>query len=84
MAQNRNIRRTPPIGKREPKTRKPLIDPRYSNTFWTGVVIVILLIFFIINNTKEEPVRGQYPPGYDPAAKEQLNEEVPQTLRIEQ
>ncbi len=44
--------------------KKPLIDPKHKNTFWTVVVLVILLIFFIVNNTRDEPELGPYPPGY--------------------
>ena len=46
--------------------KKPLIDPKHKNTFWTVVVLFILLVFFIINNTKDEPEQGPYPPGYKP------------------
>lgn len=53
------------IGKNTRPAKKPLIDPRYKNTFWTGVVIVILIIFFIINNTREVPESGPYPPTYN-------------------
>lgn len=44
--------------------KKPLIDPKYKNTFWTIIVLVILIIFFIVNNTRTEPTEGPYPPGY--------------------
>lgn len=46
--------------------KKPLIDPKHKNTFWTVIILVILLIFFIINNTRDEPDQGPYPPGYKP------------------
>ena len=46
--------------------KKPLIDPKHKNTFWTVMILVILLIFFIINNTRDEPDSGPYPPGYKP------------------
>jgi hypothetical protein len=54
------------IGKNE-TGKKPLIDPRYKNFFWTIVTVVILLIFFIVNNTRTEPEQGPYPPYYNPA-----------------
>ena len=44
--------------------KKPLIDPKYKNTFWTVIILAILLIFFIMNNTRDEPEQGPYPPGY--------------------
>ena len=47
--------------------KKPLIDPKHKNTFWTVIILVILLIFFIVNNTRDEPEQGLYPPGYKPA-----------------
>ncbi len=53
------------IGKQKIE-KKPLIDPKHKNTFWTIVVLVILLIFFIINNTRKVPEEGSYPPGYFP------------------
>lgn len=53
------------IGKKSQK-KKPLIDPRYKNAFWTTLILIILLIFFIVNNTREEPERGPYPPNYSP------------------
>jgi uncharacterized integral membrane protein len=52
------------IGKKS-KQKKPLIDPRYKNAFWTTLILIILLIFFIINNTRREPERGPYPPNYN-------------------
>lgn len=54
------------IGKSE-TGKKPLIDPRYKNLFWTTVTIVILLVFFIMNNTRTEPEQGPYPPYYNPS-----------------
>ena len=32
--------------------KKPLIDPKHKNTFWTVIILVILLIFFIVNNVQ--------------------------------
>ena len=65
MHKNQKKKKPRQIGK--PKTeKKPLIDPKHKNTFWTIVVLVILLIFFIINNTREVPEQGPYPPGYTP------------------
>lgn len=64
------------FGKKDTKVeKKPLIDPRYKNTFWTGVFLVVLFIFFIINNTRDVPEAGYYPPSYDPEkAKQVLSE----------
>lgn len=77
MAQKRIKPKERQIGKKVPE-KKHLIDPRYKNTFWTGVVLVILLIFFIVNNTRETPARGPYPPGYNPSqVKEQVKDKVP-------
>lgn len=45
--------------------KKPLINPRYKNTFWTIVTIIVLTIFFIVNNTKSEREKGDYPPNYN-------------------
>jgi hypothetical protein len=64
MSQRKNKSRDRKIGKQPEK--KPLIDPRYKNTFWTVVVIIILIIFFIVNNTRTEPKQGPYPPNYSP------------------
>jgi len=44
--------------------KKPVIDPKHKNTFWTVIILAILLIFFIMNNTRNEPEQGPYPPGY--------------------
>ena len=49
------------------KEKKPLIDPKYKNTFWTVVILIVLAVFFIINNTRNEVKEGPYPPGYHPA-----------------
>lgn len=66
MANKRNKLKERQIGKNK-QEKKPLIDPRYKNFFWTTVVVIILLIFFIVNNTRDVPAHGPYPPNYDPA-----------------
>lgn len=66
MSQKRNKERK--IGKKQQPEKKPLIDPRYKNTFWTIVIIIILIIFFIVNNTRSVPEHGPYPPNYNPNA----------------
>jgi uncharacterized integral membrane protein len=53
--------------KRVVTEKKPLINPKYKNTFWTIVVLIVLIIFFIVNNTRTEPEEGPYPPGYHPS-----------------
>ncbi len=67
---NKNKRQ---IGKNV-KQKKPLIDPKYQNTFWTAIVIIILIIFFIINNTKKEPEQGPYPPDYKAQTTNTINQ----------
>ena len=52
MAKNNQKKKPRQIGQTRVE-KKPLIDPKYKNTFWTIVVLVILLIFFIINNTRD-------------------------------
>lgn len=47
--------------------KKPLINPKYKNTFWTVVILIILLIFFIVNNTRSVADQGPYPPDYNPS-----------------
>ena len=49
------------------KEKKPLIDPKYKNIFWTIVILIVLALFFIINNTRKEADEGPYPPGYHPS-----------------
>lgn len=81
MSQRKNKSRDRKIGKHTDNQRKsglifnkPLINPRYKNTFWTIVVIIILIIFFIVNNTRTEPQQGPYPPNYNPEkAQQQLD-----------
>ncbi|GBD86559.1 hypothetical protein BMS3Abin03_00479 [bacterium BMS3Abin03] len=65
MAQKKQKKKVRQIGKKKAQ-KKPLIDPKYKNTFWTIIILVILLIFFIVNNTRHEPEQGPYPPGYKP------------------
>ena len=67
MSKKNNKKRQ--IGKTKVE-KKPLIDPKHKNTFWTVVILLILLIFFIVNNTRRVPEHGPYPPGYDPAKAE--------------
>ena len=52
------------IGKKQ-QDKKPLINPKYKNTFWTVVIILILIIFFIVNNTQSVQSSGPYPPNYN-------------------
>ncbi|MBT8386610.1 MAG: hypothetical protein KJO12_04300 [Ignavibacteria bacterium] len=67
----KNQKQTKPrqIGKQKIE-KKPLINSKHKNTFWTIVVLVILLIFFIVNNTRKVPDEGDYPQGYIPAQSE--------------
>ena len=64
MAQKKNNIKERQIGKK-PTVKKPIIDPKYKNTFWTVVITVVLIIFFIVNNTRTVPANGPYPPGYN-------------------
>ncbi len=66
MAKKKQKNKQRQIGKKKVE-KKPLIDPKYKNTFWTVLILVILLIFFIVNNTRDVPEQGPYPPGYKPA-----------------
>jgi len=43
MAQKKNVIKERQIGKK-PSVKKPLIDPRYTNTVWSIVIAVVLLI----------------------------------------
>ena len=82
MAQKRNNPKERKIGKKQPE-KKPLINPRYKNTFWTAVIIIVLLIFFIVNNTRSTPDQGQLPPGYNPKnLQEKLHSEVPAAVDV--
>ena len=64
MAQKKSKPKERQIGKKI-QEKKPLINPKYKNTFWTIVFLLVLLIFFIVNNTRSVPSYGPYPPGYD-------------------
>jgi uncharacterized integral membrane protein len=66
MAKKKQKNRQRQIGKTKVE-KKPLIDPKHKNTFWTVLILIILLIFFIVNNTRDVPEQGPYPPGYKPA-----------------
>jgi len=66
MPKNQKQKKLRQIGKQKIE-KKPLINPKHKNTFWTIVVVVILLLFFIVNNTRKVPEQGPYPPGYIPA-----------------
>ena len=72
MAKNKQTKKHRQIGKTKVE-KKPLIDPKYKNTFWTVLFLIILVIFFIVNNTRPEPEHGPYPPGYKPAATDRSN-----------
>lgn len=79
MSNKKNKQRERQIGKKKPQ-KKPLIDPRYKNAFWTAIVIIILVIFFIVNNTRSIPDSGPYPPNYDPAKHKSPDTSVNHTL----
>jgi len=63
--------------------KKPLIDPRYKNTFWTALLVVILVIFFIVNNTRSVPDQGPYPPGYNPSSTVKPDSSIDKKLMME-
>lgn len=63
---NKKNKKERQIGKKK-EEKKPLIDPRYKNLFWTTVIVIVLIIFFIVNNTRDVPSHGPYPPNYDPS-----------------
>ncbi len=71
MKQKKNKPKERKIGKAVTE-KKPLIDQKIKNSFWTIVVVVVLVIFFIINNTRSEPEQGSYPPNYSPVQNESL------------
>jgi len=66
MAKKKQKNKQRQIGKKKVE-KKPLINPKYKNTFWTVLILIILLIFFIVNNTRDVPEQGPYPPGYNPS-----------------
>ena len=69
MPKNNKRNKPRQIGKTKIE-KKPLINPKYKNTFWTVVILIILAIFFIVNNTRPVPEEGPYPPGYHPTKME--------------
>lgn len=71
------------FGKTKLQKKKPLIDPRYKNTFWTTVTIIVLIVFFIINNTRFVPEQGPYPPRYNAATEPAPDSTIPAPLRME-
>ncbi len=81
MAQKKSKPRERQIGKKKP-VKKPLINPRYKNTFWTIIVFLILLIFFIINNTRPVPEHGPFPPSYNPATAPKPDTAVDKRLQM--
>ena len=50
---NNKTNRERKIGKQSVE-KKPLINPKYKNTFWTVVILIVLLIFFIVKAIKFE------------------------------
>ncbi len=82
MAQKKGKPKERQIGKKPPE-KKPLINPRYKNTFWTIVVLVILLIFFIVNNTRSVPEHGPYPPNYNSAANSKPDTAIDPRLQMD-
>lgn len=73
MSQNKPKDRK--IGTKQ-QAKKPLIDPKYKNLIFTGILILIIAIFFIVNNSRNEPSEGPYPPNYKGAA---MNSELTTT-----
>ena len=72
------------IGKKDKVPgKKPLIDPRYKNVFWTTVTIVVLLIFFIVNNTRDVPESGPLPPAYNQQSIEQPSEKINEKVKMQ-
>jgi hypothetical protein len=69
------------IGKKA-NIKKPLIDPRYKNTIWTGIFLIVLLFFFIMNNTGQVPEKGPYPPTFNPSNHEQPSNTVSSELEF--
>ena len=82
MAQNKSKPKERQIGKKKP-VKKPLIDPRYKNTFWTIVVLLILLIFFIVNNTRSVPKYGPLPPSYNEATAPKPDTSIDKRLQMD-
>lgn len=71
------------IGKTKLPEKKPLIDPKYKNTFWTTVVITVLIIFSIINNTRYVPDSGPYPPRYKAGEEPAPDSTIPPPLQMD-
>ncbi|HEX2867297.1 MAG TPA: TlpA disulfide reductase family protein [Ignavibacteriales bacterium] len=65
MSQNKPKERK--IGNKQ-QAKKPLIDPKYKNLVFTGILVLVIAIFFIVNNSRNEPSEGPYPPNYKGAA----------------
>ena len=63
--------------------KKPLINPKYKNTFWTIVVIIVILIFFIVNNTRSVPKEGPYPPSYNSATQPKPDTAIDPRLQMD-
>jgi hypothetical protein len=82
MAQGKTKPKERQIGKKTVE-KKPLINPKYKNTFWTGVIVIILFIFLIINNTRSVPDQGPYPPSYNPSSTVKPDSAVDKKLMLE-
>ncbi|MGE5432624.1 MAG: redoxin domain-containing protein [Syntrophomonadaceae bacterium] len=66
MSQNKPKERK--IGTKQQAVKKSLIDPKYKNLIFTGILIAVIAIFFIVNNSRNEPAQGPYPPNYKGAS----------------
>jgi len=82
MAQGKAKPKERQIGKKTIE-KKPLINPKYKNTFWTAVIVLILVIFFIVNNTRSVPEQGPYPPSYNPASTVKPDTAIDKRLQME-
>ena len=82
MAQGKSKPKERQIGKKTIE-KKPLINPKYKNTFWTAVIILLLLIFLIVNNTRSVPAQGPYPPSYNPEAPAKPDTAIEKRLRMD-
>jgi hypothetical protein len=82
MAQRQGKPRERQIGKKKTE-RKPFLNPKYKNTFWTIVVLIVLLIFFIVNNTRYVPQHGPYPPEYNAATQPQPDTTIDPRLQMD-
>jgi hypothetical protein len=81
MAQKKNNIKERQIGKKT-TVKKPFIDPRYKNTFWSLVITLVLIIFFIVNNTRSVPDSGPYPPAYSDSNHPQPDKKVSSELEF--